>query len=581
MLRRVRSKALLTASAAAVLGAAALAALPAHDLAWAAPKAKAAEAPAAKPQKQLVAMRRVSESQYRNTIADLYGADIEINGRFEPDLREGGLMAIGSAKLSLSSGGFEQYMAMGRSISEQVLDKKRRDKVLKCAPKDPKQADDACAAEFIRAQGLNLFRRPLSDGEVAARVALAHEGAERKGDFYEGLKLSFASLLTAPEFLFRMEEAEPDPNAKGELRLDGYTKAARLSYLIWDAAPDAELMAAAASGEIHTPEGLKKQVDRLVNSPKLERGTRAFFTDMLHFDLFESMTKDPNAYPIFSLQVADAAREQTLRTLVDHLITRKGDYRDILTTRHTFLNRPLAAVYNVPYLSAKDWAPYDQPADKEQAGVLTQSAFLSLFAHPNRSSPTKRGVALYEIFLCQPTPLPPPDVDFSKVQDARGGTIRERLLDHAENPGCSGCHRVSDPIGLALERFDGVGQTRTMENGKLIDVSATIDGKKIDGATGLGQVLHDKPKLVSCVVRNVYAYGVGRDPDDSDWELDFLKAQREAFAKNGYQFPALISAIATAPEFYRVVTKPAAAEEPAKPKIVAQADNKPGPGGLK
>lgn len=499
-----------------------------------------------------VATRRITESQYRHAIAHIFGPDIRVNARFEPGKREAGLLAIGNSHLSLTSGGFEQYFAMARSIADQVLDPKRRDASVGCTPADPKTADPACAADFVRRYGAMLFRRPLSDADVAARVAVASKGAMQKGDFYQGLKLSLTSLLMAPEFLFRIEQAEADPEHPGQLRLDGYTKASRLSYLIWDSEPDAELLQAAASGELHTQAGLQRQLARMTQSPRMEAGIRAFFADMLQLDQLDGLTKDAATYPKFSQAMIDAAREQTLRTLVDELVTGDGDYRDIFTTRTTFINRPLAAVYNVQFLGGADpWAKFTFPEDSGRAGVLTEVSFLSMFAHPGRSSPTRRGVKVNEIFMCLPTPEPPPNVDFSKVQATEVGTVRTRLLDHMTNPGCAGCHRLSDPVGLTLERFDGIGQHRTVENGMPIDVSADLYGHKFDGARGLGQLLHDDPRTTSCLAQQVYAYGTGREAAATDEE--FLAAVVKDFAKDGYRMKALYRRIGSSPEFFKVV----------------------------
>jgi hypothetical protein len=515
-----------------------------------------------------VSARRVTESQYRHAIRDIFGPDIVINGRFEPDRREDGLQAVGSANLSITPSGFEQYFAMARSIGDQVLDPKRREASVPCKPADPTKPDDACATAFVRKYGEPLFRRPLTEAEVAARVKTAAAGAQ--GDFYAGLKLALTSLLMAPEHLFRIERAEIDPAHPDRYRLDGYARASRLSYLFWDAPPDKELLAAAQSGELQTPEGLQRQIARLAASPRLQEGARAFFTDMLQMDSYDALVKDPATYPKFSQAVADAAREQTLRTIVDLLVVKKRDYRDIFTSNETFINRALAAVYNVPYASAEEWAPYAFPASSERSGIFTEVGFLSVFSHPGASSPTKRGVKINEIFLCQPTPDPPPNVDFSKVQALDHGTVRTRLLDHMSNPGCAACHRVSDPVGLTLEHFDGLGQLRTKENGALIDVSAEIGSAKFSGAQGLGQYLHDNPRASSCLVRNAFAYGQGR-PVDRASEGGFLDAQTKAFADGGYRFPTLLTNLATSPQFFRVVL-PAGAKPPTAQVAVAQAD---------
>lgn len=553
-MRRVPAIASVVLSCVALLGGAMLVADP-HETASA--QTQQATAPAG----MKVAIRRITESQYRHSIADIFGPDIKINARFEPEKREEGLLAVGSAGLSITTSGLEQYFALASSISDQVLDEKKRDAAVGCRPADPSMADSACARQFISRIGERLFRRPLSDADIAARVATADRGAAGAGGFHGGLKLALTSLLIAPEFLFRMENAEPVPGAVNKFRLDRYAMASRLSFLFWDTGPDQELMAAAKSGAILTDAGLQKQVARLASSPRLEDGARAFFTDMLQFDQFDSLNKDAATYPKFSQAVADSAREQTLMTLGDLLIKRKRDYRDIFTSNDTFINRSLAAVYRVPFVSASEWAAYTFPESSERSGILTQVSFLSLFSHPGRSSPTKRGVKMHEIFMCQPTPDPPADVDFSKVQAIENGTVRTRLIDHMTNAGCAVCHRASDPPGLTLEHFDGLGQLRTTENGAPIDVSAEINGAKFSGAQGLGRQMRDNPAVPSCLVKQVFAYGVGRAASYRD--EDYLAAQTAAFAKADYQVPKLFQSIAASPEFF-------AAAAPAGLKLAAQ-----------
>ena len=508
----------------------------------------------------VVATRRLTEAQYRQTIADLFGSDIQVNGRFEPERREHLLLAIGSSMLSISASGFDQYFSMAKTVADQVLDEKRRAGIMTCQPQDSTKPDDKCTQAFVRHYGRFLFRRPLTDLEVKPRAALAAAAATQAKDYYAGLKLALISLLAAPEFLFRMESTEPA--GKNALRLDGYSKAARLSYLLWDTAPDAELLSAAASGTLHTEAGLRQQVERLLAAPQLENGVRAFFSDMLQLDMYESVTKDPMLFPKFSQAVSDAAKEQTLKTVVDQLLTRDGDYRDLFTTRTTFVDRSLAAIYKIPFLAPEGWMSYEFPSSSEHAGLLTQMSLLAVFSHPGRSSPTKRGVAINEIFLCEPTPTPPANVDFSIVNDTKNPmfkTVRARLLAHSEDESCAGCHVKSDPLGLALEHFDGLGQYRLDENGDPIDVSATFAGKKIEGANGLGAVLHDDPRAASCLVRNVYAYGVGREPGTNDKQ--FLAAQSAAFARAGYRLRNLLREVATQPQFF-ALPEPAAKPAP-------------------
>jgi hypothetical protein len=272
---------------------------------------------------------------------------------------------------------------------------------------------------------------------------------------------------------------------------------------------------------------------------------------MLQLDGFDNLVKDPAIYPKFNQSVSDSAKEETLKTTVELLIKQKRDYRDLFSSNETFMNRSLASVYNVPYLAADDWAPFTFPQQSGRSGILTQVSFLSLFAHPGTSSPTRRGIKVWEIFACTPTPDPPADVDFSAVQDSKAGTVRGRLLDHMENTGCTTCHKRSDPPGLALEHFDGLGQYRASENGAPVDASAEFDGVKFVGAQGMAGWLRSNPKVPECLVRNVYSYGTGRKTGFRD--EDYLVAQTKTFVASGYRVPELMTQIASSPEFFAAV----------------------------
>lgn len=502
----------------------------------------------------IIATRRVTESQFKNSITAIFGDQVEINGRFEPEQREALLLAMGSAKLSISAAGFNQYFAIARSVANHVSNEENRANFLSCTPQSNTGQDDACAAEILNHYGRLLFRRPLQEGEITPRVELAANAAQSSRDFYRGIELALISLLSAPEFLFRMEIAETIPGQKDQYRLDGYTKAARLSHLIWDSSPDEELLQAAAKGDLHSSKGIKEQIKRLLASPRLEAGTRAFFSDMLHLDRYSTLVKDAELFPKFSQAVSNSAKEQTLKTVVHHLLDQDGDYRDLLTTRETFMNRSLAAIYQVPFLAEEGWAKFTFPDDSQQSGLLTHMSLAAVFSHPGRSSPTLRGIGINEIFLCNPTPTPPANVDFSIVNDTNNPSLktsRLRLEAHAEDPACSGCHRLIDPLGMALEHFDAMAQPRLYENGELIDVSANFLGTKFEGSRGLGKVLYESEKVKTCLVRNVYAYGIGREPTTKE-KNSFLKDKTKAFSNNGFRFKALLADIAESDKFFEV-----------------------------
>ena len=201
---------------------------------------------------------------------------------------------------------------------------------------------------------------------------------------------------------------------------------------------------------------------------------------------------------------------------------------------------------------AHEFAP-----ESGRSGILTQVAMLSMFSHPGRSSPTKRGVALMDIFLCEPTPTPPANVDFSIVNDTNNPklrTVRDRLMAHATTPQCASCHTHSDPIGLSLEGFDSIGERRLTEGGRNIDVSATIGGKNFSDGAGLGQYLHDNPRVPACFARKLYAYGVGASSEDV--ERKAVEPFLDGFVAGGYRVQSLLRSIVTAPQFFAVPPAP-------------------------
>jgi hypothetical protein len=234
-------------------------------------------------------------------------------------------------------------------------------------------------------------------------------------------------------------------------------------------------------------------------------------------------------------------------------VTRHADYRALFTTRHTFLTADLAQLYRVPVnLGSQGWLPYEFPADAPRAGLLTQIGFLAQYAHPGRSSATRRGRAIRESLLCQHVPDPPPNVDFSKFEDPKSGmiTARQRLTVHSENPVCAGCHALTDPIGLSLENYDGAGQYRLTEKGVKIDAGGALDGAPFTDAIGLGQALSQSAELKQCVVTRLYAYSLGRKVTEADNRS--IDSYVSVLDRQGYRFDTMLRLIVLDPSFFAV-----------------------------
>ncbi len=495
-------------------------------------------------------VRVITTQQYLNTVANVFGSSVSMELKFPPLRRTDGLLANGAALAGVTSGKIEMFQRAASSIASQVVAPERRNYLVPCTPAVETKADAACAKLFFSQTGRLLHRRTLSAEELTHYVSQAGQAADQLQDFYAGLELVLESMLISPEVLFIVETSEPDPDNQGRRRLDAYSLASRLSFFLWNAGPDDTLLKAAESGELQTGKGLRNVVDMMLASPRLEDGTRAFFDDMFAFDDFDVLSKDPTVYPFFTGATVSDAREQTLRTVVDHLIHKQLDYRDLYVTRATFMSPALAPLYQIP--ASQGWTAYEFPEDSPRQGLLTQVSFVALHAHPGRSSPTLRGKALRERMLCQVVPPPPPNVDFGKLTnpDAHYKTQRERVNVHLEDPACAGCHKITDPMGLALESFDGAGRFRTAENGATIDTTGDLDGTHFEDVVGLGKALRDNAGLPGCLVNRLYSYGTGGAAKPVDRPL--MKYFIAEFVEDGYRFPDLLRTVVLSEAFRHV-----------------------------
>jgi len=483
-----------------------------------------------------VALRRLTAEQFTRSIHDTLGEHITVPSRIDPDDRRDGLFAVGSSFASVTP-------------------------LVPCQPQSLTSSDEECARAFVEQAGRRLFRRSLTTEEADARVAIAAEAANTLNDFYAGLELALISVLTSPEFLFRVEVAEPDPTDPSRMRLTSVSMASRLSYLLWNTTPDDDLMAAAENGDLVTENGLAEQVERLLSSPKLETGIRSIFSDLYDFKQFDEglVRKDNALFPVYTQTLAEEAKEQTLRTIVAHL-TEDKDYRELFTTPESFLTRRLGVAYRVPVQTANGWEPYVFAEDARRDGLLSHISFNALYSHPGRSSATLRGKFVREVLLCQDIPTPPANIDFSIVEDTMGElrTARERLEAHVTNDACAGCHTLTDPIGLALESFDAIGMLRDEENGVPIDTSGDLDGAAYEDAAGLGRALRDHPALGPCLVRSLYRYAAGREVQSGEQAL--LEFLNERFAESEYRVRELMREVVLSDGF-RTTSGPRDAEE--------------------
>ena len=489
--------------------------------------------PAAEPESPT--LRRLTDAQYRRSISDLFGGEIVVPA-LEPDDEVDRLFAVGAAVSSLSPLGVERYEDAAFSIAAQVVALG-----LPCAAEGT--VDAPCAESFLLPLGDRVYRRPLSDTEIDALVDIAGISAEVLESFSEGVVYALAAMLQSPNFLYRIELGESAP--EGGLRYTDYEMASRLSYFLTDSTPDAELLEAAAAGELTTEAGLAAQVDRILESPGARNGVRTLFSEMLGLHRLDALSKDPTIFVYWSDTLPLSAREETLRGIEHLVFDQDEDYRTLFTTRETWLDRNLAALYSVQAPVADGFGQTTLPG-RSRRGLLGHASILALEAHPVSTSVTRRGAFVREALLCQNIPSPPSDVDTSIPQaSGEAPTMRDRVARHLEDPLCASCHQLTDPIGLGLENFDGLGGWRDDEAGFDIDPSGELDGESFTDAWELAGVISEHPDLPLCLVDTVYRYAHGQDAGSSA-TLDWHAA---GFRESEFSVLELLRDIALSPGF--------------------------------
>jgi hypothetical protein len=505
--------------------------------------------------KELV--RRLTHSQYNNTVRDLLGDFSQPANRFPSEDYVDGF------KNQLTAQGMPPLLVETYSTSAEklALNAFRIGDVNGLVPCKPASAaDDKCRDAFIRQFGLKTFRRPLTEDELRRYGALFTQQAQGTRKFLEGARVVVEAMLQSPNFLFHVE-AGPDGSATG------YDVASRLSYMLWNTMPDKALFDAAAKGELSTTEGRQKAARRMVDDPKAHQALDEFFDEWLRFDKVVNAVKEGRQFADFTPEVAAAMAEET-RSLLQYLVWSDRNFMEALTADYSFLTSDLASLYGVPAPQGEfDMVKF--PASAHRAGILGQGAFLASTAGPTATSPTARGIFIRERLLCQHVPPPPPGVNTTLPEPSNPDTARTRrqlMQAHVENATCASCHRLMDPIGFGLENFDAVGRWRDQEtvpvpaskNSKVREVKlpietqgeiAGIPNSAFTDAKQLGGILADSPVCQKCMVRQIFRYSYGRLETAGDEKaIDDLSVR---FKASGFHFKDLLVALVESPEFLR------------------------------
>lgn len=517
-------------------------------------KARAADVDGAGHTRPQVALRRLTHSQYNNTVRDLLGDQSAPAHQFPPEDFVNGFKNQYQAQ-NLSPLLIEAYSTAAERLARNAFQGGDRRGLVPCRP------SAACRARFVREFGLKAFRRPLEAAEQGRYEALFR----RETDFYKGAQLTVEAMLQSPHFLFRLE-------ATANPQWQPYVTATRLAYALWDTMPDAKLLAGAARGELASAQGVETAARRMLDDPRARPALDEFVAQWLRFDRLLTTGKDRRRYPNFTREAAVAMTEEA-RQFVADLVWNDRNFLDLFTAEHTFINADLAAIYNVP-APAKEFDRVLLPAAAERGGLLGQTLFLSLTAKPDDTSPTARGLFIREQFLCQHVAEPPPGVNTNlpEITEAKPQTNRERMREHATNPSCAACHNLIDPIGFAFEKFDAIGarrdkykltffgvdedggdrrpQARTVE--LAMDTTGYVAGipnSQFSSPRELGQVLARAPQCQECLVKQFFRYTTGRTETAADRPL--LRQVTEDFRRSQFRFRELMIALVRAREFVK------------------------------
>ncbi len=396
-----------------------------------------------------------------------------------------------------------------------VSDSPVRRRIFTCQPKAASEARP-CAEKILTRFGGAAFRRPLTASDVHGLMSL-YDGAA-KGDvpnaFETGVRTGLQAILASPDFVFRFERSPASVKAGDSYRLSDVALASRLSFFLWSAPPDHELLSLASAGKLSDPAVLQRQVRRMMEDPRAEALATRFGAQWLRLQDLDKVQPDVRQYPDFDEQLRVAMRKET-EFFFQNLVRENRSVLELWNADYTFINERLATHYGIPNVSGNEFRRYTY-SDPQRRGLLAHASVLTLTSHAMRTSAVERGKWVMEVFLHSPPPPPPPGVpDLEATPAANDGkllTVRERMEQHRSNATCNSCHRMMDPIGLALENYDVTGRWRVRDNGRPVDARSELwDGTPVASPADLREaLLKRRESLLRTFTRNLMAYALGR-----------------------------------------------------------------------
>ena len=492
-----------------------------------------------------VLIHRLNTAEYNNTVADVLGTTQQPGTALWAAEETADFDNIAAVE-NVDDKQYQLYYDAANTVAKDVFATAAlKSQIVTCETAD----DVACVTGIISATGLKLFRRPLSTDEVTTyqKVYTSLRSASFSHD--DALQQVVVSLMASAEFLFRME-FDPAPTSTAVHALSPYELASRLSYFLWQSAPDDALLKSAADGSLLGDATLTAQLARLSADPKFERFSQSFVGQWLGIRNVASHGVDLTVFPNWTPAIG-AAMAQEAYSFFDEFSKGTRPWPEFITADVNYVDKNLAPIYGMPAPASGTQRVTD--TTDQRVGFLGMGSFLALSSYEYRTAPTLRGRWILLNLLCSPPPNPPAGVpaldSMGASASAAQQNVRQRLEAHRASPICASCHASLDPYGLALENFDAIGQYRaTYPGGDVIDASTSLpDGTTFSGLPGLVGYVSKQPKLLSCIENELFTFSLGREPTDAD--QPYLAQIQKDWLTDSATLPRLIEKLVLADTF--------------------------------
>jgi hypothetical protein len=525
--------------------------------------------------------RRLSHVEYAQTLNDLLGVGSDIADVIGlPDDAQRGF-ATYAGTLGMPPLVFEKYyaaadLALGRLVEPGPGTKPEArtawDAVFSVPPGSTPTARHDAARTILQGMARRAYRRPVQPDELA-RLLRLYDAASLNRDFVPAIKLALKAMLVSPNFLYRLEQDRAPGSSSDAYLIDNHELATRLSYLLWSSMPDQELSELADHGRLSDAKTLEAQVHRLLADHRSHAFTSGFFASWLQIDHLEKARPSQQYFPALTDKLRTAMYDETA-LFIDQLREKDGRLLDLLDCDYAFVNEDLARLYGLPGVSGEALRRVSLPSDGHRGGVLGMASVLTMTSHTFRTSPTLRGKWILEVLLGSPPPPPPANVNQQIDGGAPGTnaalTFRDQLGAHVKDAACASCHRKMDPLGFALDNYDGIGGWRESTKERPLDTSAKLPGgESFTGVAELKKVLWNRrARVVRTLVEQCFIYSLGRDLVPADESS--IQAVIDRLDAGGYKFSDLVQGVVGSYPFLNRRNN----EPPAHPPVAAAPERK-------